>query len=215
MDPSVLAAYITFNVLLALMPGPDNLCVLAESSARGAKRGFYLALGFAGGVVVHTLLCVTGLTLIIAGSPKIFAGVKIAGALYLAWLCLGAILEKPQSKAEVNRLEASKKTFFNPARKNLKGLFIQGFCMNLLNPKVILFFVAFIPQFLTPVGWDETVQLAVLGALFMANTIIVFGMVAALGGVIKPYLEKSSFKRFEKWLRALLFGAIAAYILLS
>lgn len=209
MDPGLLLSFMLANVLLAFAPGPDNICVLTESTTRGRLRGFILALGFTSGVTVHTLLCATGLALVIKNSPAALFALKAFGALYLSWLCVEAFRENPTMRDGA----ASAGAPSSGKIKSLPALYVQGFIMNVINPKVIIFFLAFLPGFVrqdAPIS--ETAQFFVLGFLFMLTTVVVFGLIAFLGGGLRPLLAKAGFWRAERWVRVALFGALAAFV---
>lgn len=212
MDLGLLFAFIAFNVGLAFTPGPDILCVLTESTTRGKLRGFVLALGFTSGVSVHTLLCATGLAFLINNSPLAILCLKILGSLYLAWLAIEAFREKPtmMELSDGGSPEGGKKP------KSLRALYTQGFIMNVINPKVLFFFLIMMPRFVSPEAFlPETAQYFVYGLTFMLITIIVFGSVAVLGGTLRPLLAKAGFWRVERWVRVFLFGGLAAFIALG
>lgn len=206
MEFSSIANFALAATALALMPGPDNIFVLTESATRGRLRGFVVSLGFASGVIVHTALCATGLSIVVANSPSLFGCVKIAGAAYLGWLCVRALMERPSPPPGLSAPGA-------PARVcPLPALYAQGFLMNVLNPKVAISFIAFLPQFVSPGGISESAQMFVFGGIFMAVTVIVFGMVALAGGALRPVMARAGFWRAERWVRAAVFGGIALFI---
>jgi threonine/homoserine/homoserine lactone efflux protein len=209
MDFNLLGYFAVTCVLLALAPGPDNICVLTESTTRGKLRGFVLALGFTTGVTVHTFLCATGLAIIIKNSAVALLILKAFGAVYLTWLAIEAFREKPTMKSfGGNGIEP-----VGAKIKSLSSLYFQGFVMNVVNPKVIIFFLAFLPGFVRPeASVSETAQFFVFGLIFMLVTIVVFGGVAVLGGTLRPLLAKAGFWRAERWVRVVLFGTLAIFI---
>lgn len=146
MDISIIVAYIVACAALVFMPGPDILFVITESLAKGTRTGITLACGLCSGVIVHTCLCVSGVAIAIAASPAAFSAVRLAGAAYLLWLARGAWLEKISRET----IDAD----FKSGGSGLAGrrIFARGFIMNVSNPKVIIFFLSFIPQFITPGG---------------------------------------------------------------
>lgn len=126
--------------MLAAAPGPDNMYVLALSMSRGAKAACVLAAGLISGVIVHTLICAAGISILIVNSPKAFLCVKILGALYLGYLAISALRENPTENAKAAQSGKFSET-------SQKKLYLRGFMMNVLNPKVMLFFLALLPQF--------------------------------------------------------------------
>ena len=209
MDILLLTKFLAFIFMLAITPGPDIICVLTESTTRGKLRGFVLALGLASGVSVHTLLCATGLALVINNSPTAILVLKIMGSLYLAWLAIEAFREKPTMRAIGDNDCCDDRAKI----KSLPALYAQGFVMNVVNPKVILFFLGILPAFVTSTAsFSITIQYFVLGLMFMLTTIVVFGAVSVLGGSLRPLLAKAGFWRAERWVRVILFASLAIFI---
>ena len=136
MEIEVLVKFFVASLGLALMPGPDFLYVLLESLSRGKKRGVIASSGFASGVIIHTLLCVAGVSVLIASSEYAFSTLKYAGAIYLAFLAYKSF----KGKVEVPDFEGGKKQELS---SNVK-LFVTTFLMNVLNPKVLIFFMGFL-----------------------------------------------------------------------
>ncbi len=192
-------------LLLSLSPGPDNLFVLMQSATQGRRAGLLVTLGLCTGLLAHTAAVALGLAALLAGSPAAFGALKLAGAAYLLYLAWGA-WRAPAALSAQPGLQA-----LQPWR-----LYGRGVLMNLSNPKVAIFFLALLPQFVQdgagPVPW----QIARLGALFMLATLIVFGgfawLAAWLGGLL------SSSAQAQRWLNrvaALVFVGLAARLLWS
>ena len=161
------------------MPGPDNIFVLTQSITRGAKTGILISIGLVSGIVVHTTIAATGLSLLLQQSVFIYQAILYTGALYLLFLAYNASQEKPIL------LENSKDS------QDLSGwqkLIRTGFFMNVLNPKVTLFFIAFFPQFITKEGWPVPMQFSVLGFSFLVQAIIIFSIISAVAGRLSLYL---------------------------
>jgi len=166
-------------VLLALVPGPDNLFVLTQSVLLGRWAGLMATLGFCTGLVVHTLGVALGVAALIRQSETAFLLLKLAGAgylLYLAWRFLRA-----------GAVEAGAGDALAPRPWML---YRRGIIMNVTNPKVSLFFLAFLPQFADPSAGSLAGQLIAFGGLFMLATLLVFGGVALLADRLRPWLQR-------------------------
>lgn len=190
MDTGLLFSFIGASFVLAIMPGPDNIFVLTESISKGSKHGLAVSLGLATGVLIHTLAAATGVSIIIQQSAIAFSIIKYIGAAYLLYLAFKAIKEK--------------RTVFAPGKSessdfNFGKLYRKGFFMNVLNPKVALFFVAFFPQFVSPSGFHPIWQMLILGGLFIVSTIGVFGSVAMLSGKLSRFMNNDQFWKVTKW----------------
>ena len=192
------------TIVLALSPGPDNIYVLSQSIANGAKSGLATTAGLISGCIVHTTLLAFGLSAIITASPTIFYGIKIFGAAYLLYLAFKVY----KSDAKISLTSAVSK-------KSHKKLFKQGVIMNILNPKVMIFFLAFFPGFLWDKEGDTVFQFYVLGITFMIVSFIVFGIISVLAGKISTYLKShKAVGPILKWLQIIVFIGIAIYILI-
>ncbi|KAB0665409.1 LysE family translocator [Oryzomonas japonica] len=180
-EANMLLLFFTTSLLLSLSPGPDNLFVLAQAAQQGAKAGFLVTLGLCGGLVVHTTAVTFGLAAVFAASATAFTLLKFAGAgylLFLAWQSFRAnALAGPANR--VDRLSPGK-------------LFRRGIIMNVTNPKVSIFFLAFLPQFVDPRRGPLTMQFLLLGCLFIVATILVFGAVSLLAGALGDKLRQSA-----------------------
>lgn len=175
-----LAAFFTASVLLALAPGPDNIFVLTQSALRGRTAGLLVTLGLCTGLVVHTTAVAFGVAVIFQASALAFTALKLAGAgylLYLAWQAFRASAEKI-SIGRQNELSHGR-------------LYRRGIIMNVTNPKVSIFFLAFLPQFADPNRGPLTLQMLLLGSLFIVSTILVFGGIALLAGSLGQWLNRS------------------------
>lgn len=200
-----LTAFFGIAVLLSLTPGPDNLFVLMQSAIWGRKAGLFVVLGLCTGLMGHTAAVALGLAALFAASPVAFTVLKLAGAAYLAYLAW-QILRAPVHAEDGQR----------PAPMKTLALYRRGIVMNLTNPKVLLFFFAFLPQFtspkLGPVGW-QTVQ---LGAVFMLATLLVFGAIAFFSGAFGELLQRSvTAKRWLNRIAALVFVGLAVRLATS
>ena len=157
--------FIVAVMLLSVTPGPDTAYIVGRSVAQGRGAGAVSALGIALGCIVHTLACAFGLTALLAASVTAFTIVKFAGAIYLIYLGVRLIFAKPAAaKTSHKPSEASR---VRAAPKSLQQVFTQGFVTNVLNPKVVLFFVSFIPQFVAVDSEHKTLAFLALGFVFV------------------------------------------------
>lgn len=199
-----LISFTIATLALALSPGPDNIYVLTQSLVNGTKSGIATTAGLISGCIVHTTLLAFGVSAIITTSEEVFYGIKILGACYLLYLAYSVF----KSDSEI--------TFTNNApKKTYWQLFKTGVIMNLLNPKVMIFFLAFFPGFLWDKDGNTVYQFYVLGITFMIVSFFVFSLIALLAGRISNLLMK--WKRINtvlKWLQIVVFVGIAVFILL-
>jgi threonine/homoserine/homoserine lactone efflux protein len=192
-------------MLLTIMPGPDIIFVLVQSATNGKKYGIATSLGLVSGIVIHTSLVAFGVSAIIKQSENIFLAIKIFGAAYLCYL---AYLTYKSNDELLLNTKAEKKGLFK--------LYKQGFIMNVLNPKVSIFFLAFFPGFLYSATQNTIIQFYVLGGLFMLQALLIFSGVAMLSDFFSSYLKSHpSFNSNIKWFKILVFIGIAIYILVS
>ena len=206
MDSNILISFIAASSLLAISPGPDNIFVLIQSVTNGIKYGIATVLGLVSGCLVHTTLVAFGISAIINENTKLFLTLKIFGASYLLYLAYKVY--KSKSKISLSGQKA--------IGKNVFQLYKQGFIMNVLNPKVSIFFLAFFPSFLFSGSMELVQQFFILGFIFMGVTFMVFSLIAVLAGTISSYLRQNSKIGFIlKWLQIVVFIAIAIFILFS
>ena len=206
MSYETLYAFMFATSALAISPGPDNIYVLMQSLVNGKKYGLATMAGLMAGCLVHTTLLAFGVSAIIKQSETLFFGIKLLGAIYLLFLAF-----------QVYKSDASVAlSGENVPKKSLRSLFRQGFIMNVLNPKVTIFFLAFFPGFLFSQTLGTVSQFYILGGLFVVVSSIIFGTIAILSGAISKYLQESSkIGIYLKWLQIIVFVGIAAYLLLS
>lgn len=176
-----LIAFFGVSVLLCLSPGPDNIFVLLQSAMHGRRAGLLVVAGLCTGLVVHTSAVALGLAAVFAASETAFTVLKIVGALYLAWLAWQAF------RAPAETLPEGKARTGGAARMYRRGVF-----MNITNPKVGIFFLAFLPQFVNPALDAVSVQVFWLGLTFIVATFLIFGAIACFAGVIGGFLKASA-----------------------
>jgi threonine/homoserine/homoserine lactone efflux protein len=192
-------------MLLTIMPGPDIIYVLVQSVTNGKKYGIATSLGLVSGIIIHTSLVAFGVSAILKQSETIFFIIKLLGALYLLYLAYSTY----KSKEEILLTT-------NTEKKGLLKLYKRGFIMNVLNPKVSIFFLAFFPGFLFSSTQSTIVQFYVLGALFMIQALLIFSIVSILSGKFTSYLKSHpTFNSRIKWLKIVVFVGISIFIVLT
>ena len=200
MDFSVWTAFCLASIVLAMAPGPDNLFVLSQSAIYGPRSGIIVVIGLCSGLVIQTLCAACGIAAVIAAIPALFFAIKLAGALYLFYLAYKAWVH---AKDEIVTNESSKKT----------GLMLwrRGLIMNITNPKVQIFFLAFFPQFVAKdtQGIDLVLQMVIQGITFIAATLLVFSAVAFCAGALASKVKSPAFRFYLIRLSALLFVVLA------
>lgn len=190
--------------ILAISPGPDNIFVLTQSIVSGKKFGLATVFGLISGCLVHTTLLAFGVSAIIKESANLFFTIKLFGAIYLLYLAFKVY----QSDAKI--------VFSGDAveKKTTLQLFKQGFIMNVLNPKVSIFFLAFFPGFLFSDSLSTVLQFYVLGLLFMLVSLMIFSTIAILAGAISHRIkENKNIGLYLKWMQVVVFVLIAVFVL--
>lgn len=206
MNYDTLLAFATATFALAISPGPDNIFVLIQSITNGRKFGLATVAGLMTGCLVHTSLLAFGISAVIKNNPDIFYAIKLFGALYLLYLAASVY----RGGDEISFKKEEKPS------KGLVSLFKQGFVMNVLNPKVTIFFLAFFPGFLFSESLNTVLQFYVLGIVFIFVSSLVFGGIAMLSGSISTYLnENKSTGKVLKWLQIIVFLGISFYLVFA
>ncbi len=191
-------AFIAASAILSFVPGPDNIFVMTQSALKGWKVGFFTTLGLCTGLIGHTFLVAVGVSVIFQTSAIAFTGLKIAGACYLVYLGWLSVKNKELIIGE------SKEKSTN------QSYYITGVIMNLTNPKVALFFLVFLPQFVVVNNGSVTIQIALLGLLFILSALCVFTSIAFMGSFLEKFLKKSkSVSNNINKLAALVYFALA------
>ncbi len=180
MEDSTFLYFLTASILLTLAPGPDILYLLTKSLADGAKSGIILACGLVSGIVFHTTLVMLGVAALIKSSATAMLLLKIFGAAYLLFLAFGAF--KSARAGKKISLARSDKKF------SASALYKRGVLMNVLNPKVLLFFLAFLPQFVDLSSDGASLTILFLGVVFAAQALIIFSIVAFFAGRVRNLL---------------------------
>ena len=201
----IIISFALATSILSISPGPDNIFVLTQSIVHGTKYGLATVFGLMTGCLVHTTLIAFGISAIIKENENLFFVIKVIGASYLIFLAYSVY--KSDSKIVLSSDTIKKETVLQ--------LFKKGFIMNVLNPKVALFFLAFFPQFLFSKSISTIIQFYTLGGVFILVSFIIFGFIAVLAGSISNYLKHHSKVGFYlKWGQIVVFVFIAIMILL-
>jgi threonine/homoserine/homoserine lactone efflux protein len=187
-----LAHFLTFaaaTLVLNLTPGPDMMYIIARSLGQGRRAGLVSALGITGGCLFHAFAATVGIAALLCSWPIAFEVVRYAGAVYLVYLGVRLLTRRrPEGKVAEDAPSAP-----------LTAIFRQGVITNILNPKVALFFLAFLPQFVMPAKGSAALQLAVLSLYFIFSTTILNLGVALLSGVAGDFLRRGrSIARMER-----------------
>jgi threonine/homoserine/homoserine lactone efflux protein len=194
-DLAPLALFMTATLALNLAPGPDMLYVSTRSLTQGRRAGVISALGIAAGTCVHMVAIASGLAVLLRALPLAYEIVRLAGAAYLIWLGVQALRGKA-GPAAGKPLD----------RESEWAVFRQGAITNILNPKVALFFLAFLPQFVDPARGSVALQIVVLGCLFNTSGTIVNIAVAYLAASAGRWLgARGHVERIFRWLTASVF----------
>ena len=173
-------SFLLAAVLLTASPGPDNLMVLGMGISRGRRQGMAFGLGCALGCLSHTALAVLGVSALVAASPLAFGALRWLGGAYLIWLGVQALRSRGGPLG--GGAEAP--------QASLAGLFAKGLFANAINPKVVLFFLSFLPQFVVPAQGQVSLQLGLLGLLFTAQAALLFGLLGFFAGAVGTWLAR-------------------------
>jgi len=178
--PEQFLGFLLAAILITASPGPDNLMVLGLGMSRGRKQGMVFGLGCALGCLSHTLLAVLGVSALIAASPVAFTALRVGGGLYLVWLGVNALRSQGGSTTSDG----------NAAPQSLRSLFAKGLVANAINPKVVLFFLSLLPQFVIPANGNVPGQMLALGVTFTVQAAILFGLLGWFAGAIGTWLNR-------------------------
>lgn len=190
--------FLSASILLTLMPGPDILFVITQSILRGKKAGIIFATGLCTGLVVHTAAVSLGLSLLLYKSPIAFTILKFMGAAYLIYLGIKSFLHRNSDALAIPLYQQVE-----------QKLYKKGILMNILNPKVLLFFIAFFPQFVNPEKTNVSGELLLLGVLFMLQAWLVFSFVAILSDKLsRRLMQQKHFSLVMHYLESFIYFAI-------
>ena len=207
MDGTTFTYFLTASILLTLAPGPDILYLLTKSLSDGAKAGIILACGLVSGIVFHTMLVMLGVAALIKSSATALLMLKIFGAAYLLFLAFGAF-KSARANKKISLTRSGSKV-------SAKALYKRGVLMNVLNPKVLLFFLAFLPQFVDLSSNNAGLTIIFLGVTFAAQALIIFSVVAIFAGRVRNLiLRKKNIGRILNFTEAAVLTLIALTLIL-
>jgi threonine/homoserine/homoserine lactone efflux protein len=211
-DPHLFQLYLVAAVILVLIPGPDSLLVLGRSLFEGRRAGWITAFGTMTGNVVHAGLAAAGVSALLAASPLLFDGLRLAGAGYLAWLGLRSLREA--CLAWRSRTSGVPRPSLPPA--GARRTFTHALVTNLLNAKVILFYLAFVPQFVAPALGSVALQTFLLGlVLTLLGCLYHLGLAAVAAGAAHRVAGNHRFRAALEGLGGLLFLGFAVRLFLT
>ena len=173
--------FLVAAMMLTLAPGPDNIYVLTRGVAQGKKAGFVAALGFSSGLFFHTLLAVLGFAAIIKAYPAAYHALQYAGAAYLVYLGIRTLRSAASMSLDATMTPVS-----------LSRIFWQSVITNILNPKVTLFFIAFLPQFVNVQAGHVAWQMLLLAVVFILQALAIFSAIAFFSGIVGAYFKRQA-----------------------
>ena len=197
--------FLVTSLIVVLIPGTGVIFTVSTGLAQGRKASLFAALGCTAGIVPHLLATVLGLAALMHTSALAFQALKIAGVAYLLFIALATWRDRSAFVIDAK-----------PAPRSAAGLVVKAFLLNILNPKLTIFFLAFLPQFVRPGAADPLTQLLVLSATFMAMTFVVFAIYGMLAHLFRQRVIASP--RLQSWLRrgfAAIFAGLGANLALS
>ena len=205
MNASNLLIFSVATLLVVIAPGPGMLFVISRGLAGGRKAGLFSALGTSTGIAIHILAAAFGLSLIVYATEIGFKILKWAGAIYLIFLAWKAFTHRQGLATNLGKVDAGH-----------TSIFWQGVLVNALNPKVALFFVAFIPQFINPASGSVTAQTITLGTIFMVLTVIIFTVYGICAAIIRQWvIERPLVQKVIDWTTGSLFVFLGIRLALS
>ncbi len=205
MSAWTLFSFLLASIALTLAPGPDNTFVVAQGISRGRRAAITAALGMACGISVHTTAAALGISALLYSSAWAFTVLKFAGAAYLLWLAVKSLKEQTL----ILRQDAG-------ATPNGFAMFRRGFIMNVLNPKVALFFLAFLRQFVSANAGNAALQMLLLGAVFMVQAAVLFSIIGWLSGSVgAAVLKRPHIAKYFGWLTAGIFASLGVKLALA
>ncbi|MEV5967125.1 LysE family translocator [Kribbella sp. NPDC051952] len=203
MDTAAVLGFALACVVLNIVPGPGMMFIIAHGISGGRRSGVVAATGMASGVVVHTVLAAAGLSALLRAAPYALDAIRIVGGLFLLYLAINAL----RSARAVTPAEPGRKT-------SLRRTYLSAVLTNLANPKVVLFYLAFLPQFLTPHGWPVSTQILILGAVVIVIGLVMDSAIGLMSGTFSALLlRRPAFERRLKRLSGAIFGGLALRLL--
>ena len=207
MTIATLLLFLGASMALTIAPGPDNIFVITQGLARGRRAAVITAWGMCSGVTVHTLAAAAGISALFYSSALAFQAVKYAGAAYLLYLAWQVLRERGSLTATAAG---------DSSGPGGAALFRRGFIMNVLNPKVAIFFLAFLPQFTVREAGNIPVQRAVLGLIFMAQALVIFTLIGFFSGSVGGWIQRRpKAGMYFNWLAGAIFAVLGLRLALA
>ncbi|MCM6775898.1 LysE family translocator [Nocardia sp. CDC159] len=206
MRSELIVAFAGVCVVLNLVPGPGMMFMIAHGISGGRRGGLVAAAGMATGTLVHTVVAAMGLTALLHAVPAALEIVKIAGAVFLLYLAVSTL--------RAAKRHAALGPDPSEMRNGLRRTYFSAILTNLSNPKVVLFYLAFVPQFLTSDGWPVPAQILTLGALLIVIGLFMDGAIGVTAGTFSAMLlRRPGFRLWLERLSAAIFGGLALHLL--
>lgn len=202
-DPTLFSLFLVAVVVICVTPGPDMAYVLAQSLSQGVFAGVVASLGMALGMAVHTAAATLGLATLLQHSPMTYDIIRYVGAAYLAYIGIRAWFESSRGHEVATR-----------AAVPLGTVLWRATATNLLNPKIVLFYVAFLPQFVDPDRGAATLQFLLLGAVFVVIGLVIDSVIAVLGGQVGGWLHRKGAENVLSRIAGAVFVALAIRLLI-
>ena len=210
-----LALFVVSGLLLNIAPGPDTLYILSRTASHGWRGGSMAALGIGAGCFVHIFAAALGLSALLAASATAFTALKWVGGAYLVWMGVSLLLDRAGNRAGDNGVTVPSTTEGTPTPTpssgalSMRRVFAQGFATNALNPKVALFFLAFLPQFIDPHAAHKAIAFVFLGCVFNFNALLWNSFVAWTAARVAHSVKSSRASRV--WINRTI-GAVFIYL---
>jgi threonine/homoserine/homoserine lactone efflux protein len=202
-EPMLLVGFVTACVVLNLVPGPGMVFITAHGIVGGRRAGVVAAMGMASGTVVHTVAAALGLSAVLRAAPFALDAVRIVGGVVLLYLAVSTWRRPGALAPQVHR-------------RSLRRIYVAAILTNLSNPKVVLFYLAFVPQFLTPHGWPLVAQIMVLGTMLVVIGLVLDCAIGLASGAFSMLL--SGCPSVHRWLRRIssaVFAGLAVRLLVD
>jgi threonine/homoserine/homoserine lactone efflux protein len=202
-DISNIIYFITASFIFTIAPGPDLIFLITQTFNHGARAGLPTAMGLALGNLIHTLAAAIGISLIFQASATAFSILKILGAAYLLFLAYEVMVKRAADNSQ-------------SIMRSQQSLFLRGILMNVLNPKVVLFYLAFLPQFATPGTTTIWLEMLFFGVLFTLVVLITFGSIGLFAGYFQKLTPDKVVRATSfNWALALVYILLAARLLIE
>ena len=204
-DPATFAVFLSASIAMSITPGPHMTYVFARGLAHGPRAGLVSVAGIASGLFIHTMLVAFGLAVVMAQSPVLFEVIRYASAAYLVWMGIKLLRDRSRFDFHKDKVTA-----------DWRALYVQGLIVNLFNPKILLFFLPFLPQFADPERGSVALQIAILGATLITCGLLVLGSIALASGQLRTLMSRHSlWMHIQQAVTGSLMIGLAARLLLT